>query len=81
MIHFTILFKRPYPPPCRKARINCPSEPHHLESGADLPLIPEGASALATDLTSAMLDRARPIEHGEPDMLGGTFRILMLRRP
>ena len=29
-------------------------------TGADLPLIPEGVSALATDLTPAMLDRARP---------------------
>ena len=29
-------------------------------TGADLPLIPEGATVLATDLTPAMLDRARP---------------------
>jgi phosphatidylethanolamine/phosphatidyl-N-methylethanolamine N-methyltransferase len=29
-------------------------------TGADLPLIPEGVSVLATDLTPAMLDRARP---------------------
>lgn len=29
-------------------------------TGADLPLIPSGVSVLATDLTPAMLDRARP---------------------
>jgi ubiquinone/menaquinone biosynthesis C-methylase UbiE len=29
-------------------------------TGADLPLIPEGVSVLATDLTPAMLSRARP---------------------
>lgn len=29
-------------------------------TGADLPLIPAGVEALATDLTPAMLDRARP---------------------
>jgi phosphatidylethanolamine/phosphatidyl-N-methylethanolamine N-methyltransferase len=29
-------------------------------TGADLPLIPQGATVLATDLTPAMLDRARP---------------------
>ena len=29
-------------------------------TGADLPLIPEGVSILATDLTPAMLERARP---------------------
>lgn len=29
-------------------------------TGADLPLIPEGVSVVATDLTPAMLDRARP---------------------
>jgi phosphatidylethanolamine/phosphatidyl-N-methylethanolamine N-methyltransferase len=29
-------------------------------TGADLPLIPAGVEVLATDLTPAMLDRARP---------------------
>lgn len=57
-------------------------------TGADLPLIPEGVSVLATDLTPAMLERARPrvrpgielrVMDGQAlDLPGGSFDAVIL---
>ena len=63
-------------------------------TGADLPFLPPGVVGLATDLTPAMLERARPrlrlglevagapleIVHDEPALLGGAFRVVQLEK-